>query len=134
MPTVHFGKRPGRTRGRPEDRATATGKVLFAKLASAPDMFTVVQEGDTNNYVIDYNSDVSGTIDETTSSTQLEAALESSAAVVDCTVTGSGTRKDPFIFTMVDSATDNGPIVAIKTNWKHTVVKADRQDGPGDRE
>jgi hypothetical protein len=90
-------------------------------------------DGDTGNCVIAYNSDVSGNIDETKTALQVEGAMESSAAVVDCTVTGEGTRKDPWIISMVDPATDDGLATITEAGWVNTVVDADRAPAPGDR-
>lgn len=235
MPTVQFGKRPGRTRGRPEDRATADGAVSFKiantgvdvvadvqtvtsdgtggtfTLATAGDVtgtiawnatigtvetaietldeytaatvtgsagawvitsndgaglpgetlvvdntlltggtavnvhtttgvanvnetVEIVRLGDTSTFTLSYGGQTTGVLDETTSAAQLEVALELLSTITAVTVTGSGTRKDPFSVLFVTPQGDATAFTANLGTWSSTVVVAARQVGPGDRE
>ena len=237
MPTIHFGKRAGRTRGRPEDRATADGQVNISilnegvdvvaekqtvdtdgtggtfDLASAEDVVLAiafnatigtmetaieslsdvtaatvtgstggpwviefldglgpltllvpddtnltgqtvgttvvltlagvlnvvenvqfVTEGDTNSYTLTFDSQTTAALDETDGAAELETALELLSSITAVTVTGSGTRKDPFNIAFVNPAGAVTVVTRTLGTWSSTVVVANRQVGPGDRE
>jgi Na+-translocating ferredoxin:NAD+ oxidoreductase RnfG subunit len=70
MPTVQFGKRPGRTRGRPENKATADGQ---AKIAYNPlpavdgvdvvaEVQTVTTDGTGGTFTLTLGANESGNI------------------------------------------------------------------------
>ena len=97
MPTVQFGKRPGRTRGRPQNRATADG---IAKISYAPplaqggtdvvaDVQTVTSDGTGGTFTIDTAGDVTGTIAWDATIGTVETAIETLDEYTAATVTGS---------------------------------------------
>ncbi len=97
MPTVQFGKRPGRTRGRPEDRATADGQ---AKIAYRPlpaiqgvdvvaDVQTVTSDGTGGTFTLATAGDVTGTIAWNATIGVVETAIETLDEYTAATVTGS---------------------------------------------
>ena len=133
MSSENWGKRAGRARGRPEAQATQVGSVKVEKIAVAPDVFEIWYDGDTGNISFDYDSAQTGNIDETDTATTVEAAFETATSITACTVTGTGTKKDPFVVTLVTPATDGGALTPTLSGWVHTLVNADRQAGPGDR-
>jgi len=239
MPTVQFGKRPGRTRGRPQNRATADGiaKISYAPPLSIPgvdvvadvqtvtsdatggtftlatagdvtgtiawdatigtmetaietldeytaatvtgaagawvitsndgaglpgetlvvdntnatggtavnvhttvgvanvyEQFTLVTEGDTGTgFTITIDGNTSGAIDEDDDADAIEVIIEAMTGITAAEVTGTGTRKDPFIISFTNPAGDVDPATSTVTNWSSTVVVAARGAGT-DRE
>ena len=97
MPTVQFGKRPGRTRGRPESRATADGQ---AKIAYNPlpaidgvdvvaDVQTVTSDATGGTFTLATATDVTGNIAWDATIGTVETAIETLTEYTAATVTGS---------------------------------------------
>ena len=111
MPTVQFGKRPGRTRGRPENKATADGAVSVSVLS--PGGTTEVGEAQvvtlTNGYggtfTLSDGVDTTNAIAWNASAGTVETRIETDfASVTACSVTGSA--GGPWTVTFEDDAGD----------------------------
>ena len=96
MPTVHFGKRPGRTRGRPGARATAQGRAEISYAAPAvagvdvvADVQTVTSDGTGGTFTLATAGDVTGTIAWNATIGTVETAVETLDEYTAATVTGS---------------------------------------------
>jgi len=97
MPTVQFGKRPGRTRGRPQNRATADG---IAKISYSPPLGqvgtdvvaakqTVDTDGTGGDFTLSSVSDETAAIAYNATIGTMETAIETLTEVTSATVTGS---------------------------------------------
>jgi len=96
MPTVQFGKRPGRTRGRPQNRATADGiaKISYSLPAQqgidvVADVQTVTSDGTGGTFTLATAGDVTGTIAWNATIGTVETAIETLDEYTAATVTGS---------------------------------------------
>ena len=92
MPTVHFGKRPGRTRGRPENKATADGiakiEVFSSGTTVVPEKQTVTTDGTGGTFTLALGAQESGNIAFDATIGTVETAIEALSNVTSATVTG----------------------------------------------
>ena len=93
MPTVHFGKRPGRTRGRPEDKATADGiakiEVFSTGVTVVPEIQTVNTDGTGGTFTLTLDDQETGNIAFDATTGTVETAIELLSNVTSATVTGA---------------------------------------------
>jgi hypothetical protein len=91
-------------------------------------------EGDTNSYTLTFGSQTTAAIDEEDNAAAIEVILEAISSITAVTVTGDGSRKNPFNIAFVDPAGEVTVVTRTLGTWSSTVVVAARQVGPGDRE
>ena len=116
MPTVQFGKRPGRTRGRPENKATADGqaKIVYNPLPAidgvdvVAEKQTVDTDGTGGTFTLTSAEDVTGNIAFDATIGTVETAIETLSDVTAATVTG--TTGGPWVIEFLDGA---GPLTLL---------------------
>ena len=105
-----------------------------AGVANVNENVEFVIQGDTNSYTLTYGGQTTSALDETDAKGDIETALEALSTVTAVTVTGLGTRKSPYNIEFVDPAGNVTAVTATIGTWASTVVAADRQVAPGNRE
>ena len=111
MPTVHFGKRPGRTRGRPTARATADGYARTSYTIPGKggvdvvaDVQTVTSDATGGTFTLATDTDETGNIAWNASTATVETAIETLTEYTAATVTGAA---GAWVITSNDAA---GPV------------------------
>ena len=114
---------------------TAVNVHTTTGVANVFEQINLVVDADDGDYVITVNGNDSAAVDASTDGAdEIEVLVEAITGVTAVEVTGSGTRKDPFIIIFAVPAGDVGDTSVADTSLEHTVVVAARQVGPGDRE
>ena len=114
--------------------ATSTTTLVTEGIKDLDGFVSVEVQGDTNTYTLSYGGQTTGVLDEDDDAAALEVALELLSTITAVTVTGSGTRKDPFQVEFVNPVTSVGVSYTLGT-WESTVVAANRASAPNsDRE
>lgn len=95
----------------------------------------VTVNGDTGVYTLTFGGQETGDLDIDDNAAAVETALELLSSITAVTVTGSGTRKDPFKVLFVTPSVAVGAITEDFSGLENTIVDADRASAPNsDRE
>ncbi len=109
---------------------TVAGTVAGVANINETQLFTV--DGDTGTYTLSYGGQTTANIAAAANSATIETRLEALSTITAVTVTGSGTRKNPFKVVFVTPEGDATMITATVTSLSNTVVVAARASGSSD--
>jgi len=122
MPTVQFGKRPGRTRGRPAAKGTADGSAVV-RYAPAPAtegvdvvaaVQAVTQDATGGTYTLSLDAQESGNLAYDITKAALNTALELMSNIANVTI--GGTDGGPYTVQFDDGLGPTSLLVADDTN------------------
>ncbi len=112
--------------------ASVTVLGTVAGVANVNETQLFVVDGDTGTYTLSYNGNSSGSIAAAANSATIETAIEAIDGVTAVTVTGSGSRKNPFKVVFVTPEGDAYPLIPTVTSLSNTIVVAARAQGASD--
>ena len=113
---------------------TAVNVHTTVGVANVYEAFALVTEGDTGSFTIVIDGNASAAIDEDDDADAIEILVEGITGITAVECTGLGTRISPFIVTFSNPAGDVDTASTVTTGWSSTIVDADRQVAPGDRQ
>jgi hypothetical protein len=95
----------------------------------------IVVDGDTGTFTLSYAGQTTAAIAYSANAALIDTRLTALSNIANIAVTGSGTRKNPFVVVFTDPVGDIAKITSTVTSLSHTVVVAARATGSSsDRE
>ncbi len=109
---------------------TVLGTVAGVVNVNETQLFTV--DGDTGTYTLSYGGQTTSALAAAAAAAAIETALELLSTITAVTVTGAGSRKNPFKVVFVTPEGDATMLTASVASLSNTIVVAARAQGSSD--